>query len=232
MQLPEPREFGWALKSFDNAHSIVTHLPDGRTLFEVDHPPVRDVTAEMLTWWYGIYADLTLEIDGVSYPAFLVSHPLDHISLNSEKAVPEGPLQVGDFLNIKEAYQRNPKFSLDERLEVVALEEHRFALKATRRGVTVADLEFRFEDGPDGAKFTNHLTVGVESGWLKPLVNRVMIPWLYYEDKNYAWVLHTVEEIGNFENFLPEIFARRDQGMTIRWNRNCLADNEDRAPEG
>jgi len=232
VQLPEPREFGWALKSFDNAHSIVTHLPDGRTLFEVDHPPVRDVTAEMLTWWYGIYADLTLEIDGVSYPAFLVSHPLDHISLNSEKAVPEGPLQVGDFLNIKEAYQRNPKFSLDERLEVVALEEHRFALKATRRGVTVADLEFRFEDGPDGAKFTNHLTVGVESGWLKPLVNRVMIPWLYYEDKNYAWVLHTVEEIGNFENFLPEIFARRDQGMTIRWNRNCLADNEDRAPEG
>ncbi|MBE1292019.1 MAG: hypothetical protein GJ677_05955 [Rhodobacteraceae bacterium] len=232
MQLPEPREFGWALKNFDNAHSTVTHLPDGRTLFEVHHPPVRDVTAEMLTWWYGIYADLTLEIDGDSYPAFLVSHPLDHISLSSEKAVPDGPLKAGDFLNIQEAYQRNPKYALDERLEVVALDERRFALKATRRGVTVADLEFRFEDGPEGAKFTNHLTVGVERGWLKPLVNRVMIPWLYYEDKNYAWVLHTVEEIGNFENFLPEIFARRDQGMTIRWNRNCLADNEDRAPEG
>lgn len=232
MQLPEPREFGWALKNFENAHSTVTHLPDGRTLFEVKHPPVRDVTAEMLTWWYGIYADLTLEIDGDSYPAFLVSHPLDHISLSSEKTVPDGPLQAGDFLNIQEAYQRNPKYALDERLEVVALDERRFALKATRRGVTVADLEFRFEDGPDGAKFTNHLTVGVERGWLKPFVNRVMIPWLYYEDKNYAWVLHTVEEVGNFENFLPEIFARRDQGMTIRWNRNCLADNEDRAPEG
>ncbi len=232
MQLPEPREFGWALKNFDNAHSTVTHLPDGRTLFEVNHPPVRDVTAEMLTWWYGIYADLTLEIDGDSYPAFLVSHPLDHISLSSDKAVPDGPLKAGDFLNIQEAYQRNPKYALDERLEVVALDKRRFALKATRRGVTVADLEFRFEDGPDGAKFTNHLTVGVERGWLKSFVNRVMIPWLYYEDKNYAWVLHTVEEIGNFENFLPEIFARRDQGMTIRWNRNCLADNEDRAPEG
>ena len=232
MQLPEPREFGWALKNFDNAHSTVTHLPDGRTLFEVDHPPVRDVTAEMLSWWYGTYADLTLEIDGDSYPAFLVSHPLDHISLSSEKAVKDGPLKAGDFLNIQEAYQRNPKYALDERLEVVALDAQRFALKATRRGVTVADLEFRFEDGPDGAKFTNHLTVGVERGWLKSLVNRVMIPWIYYEDKNYAWVLHTVEEVGNFENFLPEIFARRDQGMTIRWNRNSLADNEDRAPEG
>jgi hypothetical protein len=232
VQLPEPREFGWALKNFDNAHSTVTHLPDGRTLFEVDHPPVRDVTAEMLSWWYGTYADLTLEIDGDSYPAFLVSHPLDHISLSSEKAVKDGPLKAGDFLHIQEAYQRNPKYALDERLEVVALEAQRFALKATRRGVTVADLEFRFEDGPDGAKFTNHLTVGVERGWLKSLVNRVMIPWIYYEDKNYAWVLHTVEEVGNFENFLPEIFARRDQGMTIRWNRNSLADNEDRAPEG
>lgn len=232
MHLPELREFGWELKSFENAHSTVTHLPDGRTLFEVDHPPVRDVTAEMLTWWYGVYADLTLVIDGDTYPAFLVSHPQDHISLGSEKAAPDGPLKAGDFVNIQEAYQRNPKFALDERLEVVALDGQRFALKATRRGVTVADLEFRFEDGPEGAKFTNLLTVGVESGWLKPLVNRVMIPWLYYEDKNYAWVLHTVEEVGNFENFLPEIFARRDQGMTIHWNRNCRADNEDRAPEG
>ncbi len=231
MQLPEPREFGWELKSFDNAHSMVTHLPDGRTLFEVDHPPVRDVTAEMLSWWYGVYADLTLVIDGQTYPAFMVSHPQDHISLDSEKASPEGPLTAGDFVNVKEAYQRNPKYMLDERLEVVALEEEKFALKATRRGVTVADLEFRFEDGPEGAKFTNHLTVGVESGWLKPLVNRVMIPWLYYEDKNYAWILHSVEEVGNFENFLPEIFARRHQGMTIQWDRNCLADNEDHAPE-
>ena len=231
MQLPEPREFGWELKNFDNAHSTVTHLSDGRTLFEVDHPPVRDVTAEMLAWWYGIYADLTLVIDGDVYPAFLVSHPQDHISLGSDKAAPDGPLRAGDFVLLQEAYQRNPKYALDERLEVVALDASRFALKATRRGVTVADLEFRFEDGPEGAKFTNHLTVGVATGWLKPLVNRVMIPWLYYEDKNYAWVLHTVEEVGNFENFLPEIFARRDQGMTISWDRNRVSHNQDRPPQ-
>lgn len=222
MEFPEPRDFGWDLKSFDNAFSTVTHLPDGRTLFEIEHPPVREVTAEMLCWWYGVYADLSLVIDGTTYPAFLVSHPKDHISLESEKADKERPLTAGDFVTIVEGYQRNPDFTTNERLEVVRRDETRFALRATRSGVTVADVEFHYEDGPDGLKVRNLLTVGVAKGIFKPIVNRMIIPWLYYEDKNYAWLLHSVEEIGNFENFLPEIFARRDQGMTIRWDRNSL----------
>lgn len=220
MEFPAPRDFGWELKGFDDAFSTVTHLPDGRTLFEVEHPPVREVTAEMLHWWYGVYADLTLVIDGETYPAFLVSHPLDHISLESEKEDKSRPLTAGDFVTFVEGYQRNPKLVVNERLEVVRRDESRFALRASRSGVTVADVEFSYEDGPDGLKVRNLLTVGVAKGFFKPLVNRVLIPWLYYEDKNYAWVLHSVEEIGNFENFLPEIFARRDQGMTIRWDRN------------
>ncbi len=231
MQLPDPRDFGWHLKTFDDAHSTVTHLPDGRTLFEVDHPPVREVTAEMLEWWYSVYADLTLVIDGTPYPAFLVSHPSDHISLKIVKGEQGRPLQPRDCLHIVEAYGRNPKYLLNETIEVVALETNRYALKASRRGITVADMEFRFSDGPDGVVFTNHLTVGVESGFLKALVNRVMIPWIYNEDKNYAWVLHSVEEIGNFENFLPEVFARRDQGMTITWDRNARRATDSEGPE-
>ena len=221
MHIPEPRAFGWQLKTFDNAHSKVTHLPDGRKLFEVNHPPVRGVTAEMLCWWYGVYADLQLVIDGVTYPAFLVSHPLDHISLESHKARSDGPLLPGDFVTLHEAYDRNPKYSINEYVEVIARDETQFHLRASRRGVTVADVVFEYQDGPDGATFTNHLTVGVREGLLKSFVNKVMIPWLYNEDKNYAWILHSVQEIGNFENFLPEIFARRDQGMTIVWDRTA-----------
>lgn len=224
MQMPEPREFGWALKTFDDAHATVTHLPDGRTLFEVEHPPVRDVTTEMLQWWYGAYTDLTMIIDGQAVPAFLVSHPKDHISISSTKSDATKPLQPGDMIHIMEAYQRNPKYLLKEDIEVVARDETRFALRARRRGVTVAEMEFRYMDSPEGAVFTNHLTVGVSKGVLKPLVNHVMIPWIYNEDKNYAWVLHSVEEVGNFENFLPDVFQRRAQGQVITWNRNCLSN--------
>lgn len=220
MEFPEPRDFGWSLKTFDNAFSKVTHMADGRTLFEVKHPPVREVTAEMLCWWYGVCADLTLVIDGQTHPAFLVSHPLDHVSFDSEKRNKDRPLTSGDHVTIVEAYKRRPEFLVHERLEVVALDQGRFSLRAMRGGVTVADLTIFFEDGPDGLVVRNLLTVGVEKGLLKPFVNRLIIPWLYYEDKNYAWVLHSVEEIGNLENFLPEIFARRDQGMTICWDRN------------
>ncbi|GAA6182561.1 hypothetical protein NBRC116594_39990 [Shimia sp. NS0008-38b] len=224
MNLPEVRDFGWELRRLDDGFSKVTLLPDGRTLFEVEHAPVRDVTTDMLSWWYGVYADLKLVIDEQMYPAYLVSHPLDHISLRSEKKDKDGPLSPGDFITLVEAYGRNPQHSTNERLEVTQRDKKKFALRASRRGITVADVEFVFVDGPDGAEVKNKLTVGVENGILKPLVNRWIVPWLYNEDRNYAWVRHSIEEIGNFENFLPDIYARRDQGMVISWNRNSLSD--------
>lgn len=220
MELPEPRNFGWDLKNVDKAFSKMAHLSDGRAVFEIDHQPVREVTAEMLAWWYGVCANLTLVIDGETYPAYRVSHPRDHVSFERAEHAGDRPLAAGDHVNIVEAYKRKAEFLVREQLEVVALDETQFCLRATRAGITVAHLSFFFEDGEDGLQVRNLLTVGLEKGLLKPLVNRLLIPWLYSEDKNYAWMRHSVEEIGNFENFLPEIFARRDQGMTICWDRN------------
>ncbi len=219
MKLPAAKDFGWNFKSVAEAHSTISHLPDGRTLFEVEHPVVRGITVEMLEWWYGVYADLNVVIAGETVPAFRLSHPRDHIHLINQRVAQGGPLEVGDVVKIAESYQRNPKYITKEFLEVTRRDGNGFALKAERLGVTVADIEYQFWDVEGGVQIRNLLTVGVVGGALKPLINRVFVPWLYNEDKTYAWVIHCVEEIGNFENFLSELYVRRDQGMTITWER-------------
>ncbi|MBO9478447.1 hypothetical protein J7382_12945 [Shimia sp. R11_0] len=226
MDLPEPRDFGWDLKGHEGAFSTVTHLSDGRTLFEVEHSPVQGVTAEMLHWWYGVYADLTLVIDGERYPAFLVAHPTEHVSLTSEKHDAGAPLAPGDHVTLVEVYGGDLRRLVNQRFEVTHLDASRYALQVKVKGVVIADVEFRYRDGDNGAAVRNTFTLGLRRGLWKPFVNRLLLPWVYHEDKTYAWVQHNIEEIGNLENFLPEIYARRDQGMTIYWNRNQPPDRD------
>jgi hypothetical protein len=225
MKSPKPRNLGWTLKRLEGAHLTMTLLSDGRTQYKIEHSKVRGVTAEMISWWYGVYADLTLVIDGQVFPAFLISHPTDHISLKKETSTPNETLQPGDHIIIQECYNQEMDQILNERLTVLSLENDFYTLQVSRAGMRVADIEFRFNDCDSGVNFTSKLTVGVELGPLKSLINRIIIPWLYFRNRNWeksnaAWMQHTVEEIGNFENFLPEIFNRRHQGLNIVWNRD------------
>ena len=71
---------------------------------------------------------------------------------------------------------------------------------------------------PEGLKISTRLCVGVADGWAKTLINQVFVPLLFDEKKTEAWMLHNVEEVGSWENFLPVIFERRTQGDFIVWD--------------
>lgn len=224
MDLPEPRDFGWTLRKPDTAHMTISHLFDGRAVFTLDHAPLPGVTADMLSWWYRVFTDLQLKIDGHLWPAFFVSHPYDHVSIKSEKKDPKGRLQVGDYLLVKEVYQRNPKFPVSERAQLSQLDRSGMSLRLYRGKLTVGRVATIFKDGPEGALVQSQLSLGVQQGIFKYLVNRFIVPQIYDEPLHYAWAQHNIEEIGAFVHFLPDIYSRRDQGMTIRWERNRASE--------
>ena len=56
-----------------------------------------------------------------------------------------------------------------------------------------------------------YLTVGPENPIGRIFVNRLVRPRLFPDDKARAWLRHNVEEVGNFEFFLPELYARRER---------------------
>lgn len=54
-------------------------------------------------------------------------------------------------------------------------------------------------------KYTNWLVAGIEGplARVNPLLRRAMFP----DDRARAWLTHNVEEVGNFEWFLPSLYA-------------------------
>ncbi|WP_412550923.1 hypothetical protein [Shimia sp. MIT910701] len=220
MELPPPGAFDWSLRGLEEAETVFTQSRDGRIIMEVRHPVVAGVTCEMVHWWFGVYAHLKLQIDGDVFDAFKVWHPRDHKYLRRADAEWSGPLRPGDRVSLSEAYGPSQEYSNTETVQIVRLDQQGFGLRAIRLGLTVADLSYAFDDTPEGLEVSTRLCVGVANGWAKTLINQVFLPLLFDEKKTEAWMLHNVEEVSSWASFLPEVFARREQGDFIVWDRD------------
>lgn len=218
MELSPPGAFDWSLRGLEDAETVFTQSRDGRIIMEVRHPVVPGVTTEMVHWWFGVYAHLKLQIDGEIFDGFQVCHARDHKYMRRADKGWSGPLRPGDRVSLSEAYGPKQEYSTSETVQIVRIDRAGFGLRANRLGLAVADLSYAYEDTPEGLKVSTRLCVGVASGWAKTLINQVFVPLLFDEKKTEAWMLHNVEEVSSWANFLPAIFARRDQGDLIIWN--------------
>ncbi len=217
--LPPPRDFGWALRGLEEAETVFTQTQDGRIVMELHHPIVPGVTAEMVAWWFGVYAHQKLTVDGQTYLAFQVWHPRDHAHIERAGQKPHAPLKAGDSVTLAEAYGRDMRYTTNETLRVLRRSAENYAIRSVRWGLTVAELEYSYQDTADGLKISTQLCIGVPDGWAKTLINQVFIPVLFDEKKTEAWMQHNVEEISAWVHFLPDIYALRDQGEVIVWDR-------------
>ncbi|MCP4208448.1 MAG: hypothetical protein GY767_15545 [Shimia sp.] len=219
MELPPPGEFEWSLRGLEEAKTVFTQNRDGRIVLEVRHPVVTGVTAEMVDWWFGIYAHLHIQTVGERLQAFKLWHPRDHISIQRADKGWFGHLKPGDRVTLKETYGANKEYGNTETFFVTKRDREGYALIVKRFGLTVADMRYAFEDTPEGLCVSTRLCVGVADGWAKTLINHFFVPLLFDEKKTEAWMSHNVEEVGAWSHFLPEIFALREQGDVIMWGR-------------
>ncbi len=52
------------------------------------------------------------------------------------------------------------------------------------------------------------MLIGTAAPVLRSLVNGVIRRWRFTDAMGPAWLRHNVEEVGNFEHFLPALYAR------------------------
>jgi len=56
------------------------------------------------------------------------------------------------------------------------------------------------------------MTIGF-SGWLRRTgLNPWLIEWRFPAERRNAWLKHSVEEIGNLQFFLPDLYRRSQPG--------------------
>ena len=200
--LPEPLRLPWELKENLTAKSGVDELRDGRTKYWVDEI-LKGVTPKMFVWWFngGLLGDM--DIDGRLVSRYRVWHPYDHVNarllLNRPLEAKQGAIgELEEFFGRKPEYYTNPAVRVDQ------IDEEAISTTWFENGIAIGHLDHELEAVPDGTRLGHVMYVPGESTTL----GKLLAPRVWPRAMGEAWLKHGIEEMANFENFLPQLYER------------------------
>jgi hypothetical protein len=209
LELPEPLPIKWLCKPVETALSGVEILDDGRVFCWIEHEILRNVTPAMLVWWFS-HLEGDVEIDGRKYNRYRVWHPRDHLFAEYAKRDSDGSVGVGSVIHLAEMFDANPAYLIHIFTEIKKLDETGYIHHPRLHGLRLAEMEYSFEPVSEGTKYRNSLTFGVKGG-LGRVLNPLLRKFFFDEKRGLAWLKHNIEEVGNFEFFLPGLFAAENK---------------------
>lgn len=206
-RLPTPLDLPFTLKPLNSADTGVETLPDGRTKYWIRHDIVRGVTPAMLDWWFR-HLEGTIRFGGRTYNRYRFWHPRDHVHASYHKRLPDGSVGPGAQIRLIEVLGRNRRFLVDTITHIERLDEGGYIHNPEVHGRTaMARMEYAFEPTPAGTRYENCLIIGANAPWY-PLVRPLVHAFVFTQAQGQAWLRHNVEEVGMFENFLPELYQQ------------------------
>ncbi|HEY8561140.1 MAG TPA: hypothetical protein VIL74_12265 [Pyrinomonadaceae bacterium] len=212
-EVPAPLPTTWLCKPVESAASGVDILADGRVFCWIEHEILNGVTPEMLVWWFS-HLEGEVEIDGARYDRYRVWHPRDHLFAEYVKRNADGTVGVGSVIHLAEMFDANPKYLIHIFTEIVKLDETGYIHQPRMHGLRLAEMEYAFEPVAGGTKYRNSLTFGIK-GRLGRLLNPLLRRFFFDEKRGRAWLKHNIEEVGNFEFFLPKLFESENERTAL-----------------
>lgn len=201
----------WTPKQVSDAKYGREVLPDGRIKYWIEHTIVKSVTPEMLVWWFQ-HLEGDMDFQGKTFNRYHVWHPEDHVHVSYESKLPDGSVGVGAKLRIVEYFGRNKKYLVNVVSDIEKLDTEGFIHNPRLYGyIPMARMEYQFENTPEGTLYKNCLIIGGKSK-LPKWVFRLIELFFFDSRHGLAWIKHNIEEVGQFESFLPELYKSSLKG--------------------
>lgn len=195
----------WQMKPLGSAVTSFIKEKNGLLTLTISHDVVRGVTPGMLAWWFQNLGE-SMSFNGEAYPRYLVWHPVDHIHWELVRHGPGGSTGQGAYFRIVEAFGARPEHYIDSVEYVEKCDEEGLSLVRRVMGVEVFRLEHRFTEVPGGTQYDSRMSIGCSVPILDIIFNYLVRPLVFSDRSGVAWLQHNIEEVGNFEIFLPELY--------------------------
>jgi len=200
--LPEPLQLPWRLRENLTAHWGIDSLGDGRTKYWVDEV-LTGVTPQMFVWWFsgGVLGDM--DIDGRAVPRYRVWHPYDHVGARLLENRPAEADQ-GAVAELEEYFGRDIRCYTNPAVRIDQIGEQSITTTWFEHGIAIGHLDHELEAMPGGMRLGHVMYVPGES----TTVGRLLAERVWPRAMGEAWIRHGIEEMGNFQNFLPRLYER------------------------
>jgi hypothetical protein len=205
--LPSPLDLPWTLRPASSADSGSERRGDGSTRYWIHHDLLRGVTPRMLAWWYS-HLEGHVTVRGRTFNRYRLAHPFDHVHASYARRCPDGTIGPGSSIRVREVLGRDLRHAVNVESDIEKLDEEGLELAPrlilANRLTTIPRLvhsAHRFIPASNGTYYESTLTIG-GSAWWQRASARLLVP----EGLGDAWIRHSVEEVGSFEQFLPSLY--------------------------
>lgn len=203
--LPPKRNFGWKMKPLESAKTNFIIDDDGVFKLSILHDTITGVSPDMLLWWFkNIGGEMYYK--GKIYPKYLVWHPNDHIHWSLANNSGNNKVGEGSYFRIVEAFNRNQNYLIDSVEQVEKLDETGIRLIKRIGKLEVFSLQHDFIPDGNNTIYKSQMIVGANQNLFGKILNSFIRRFSFTEDMATAWLKHNIEEVGNFEYFLPELY--------------------------
>jgi len=201
--LLDPLKLPWELRDNLTARSGVDQLRDGRTKYWVNEV-LTGITPEMFVWWFsgGILGDM--DVKGRTLPRYRVWHPYDHVGVRLLANRPAEASQ-GAVAELEEYFGRDPRFYTNPAVRIDQISEQAITTTWFEHGIAIGHLDHELEAVPAGMRLGHVMYVPGEP----TTVGRLLAERVWPRAMGEAWIRHGIEEMGNFTNFLPQLYDRQ-----------------------
>lgn len=188
---------------------------NGTVLVQIEHDRVKDVTPEMIRWWFENLARTTnwngVDFSGPEISFYHLWHCRDHIALTPLNSVPGGPenhgFQQGADSRIEERFNE-VHFHVHTVMHTTKLDNHEFTFLITAGGIPFGRITHLYEQEEDGCSFYAETEMGSRIPVIGWLINWLLLPFVYNKKTAWNWITHNVEETGRTEDVLPILYAK------------------------
>jgi hypothetical protein len=173
--------------------------------FWIKHDLLKGVTPAMLAWWFS-NLEGDVDIEGQLLSRYRVWHPFDHVHARYARRLPDGSIGPGAQIDFLEYLGGTQKHKLEILTTIEKLDEQGYIHNPVVRGISLARMKDTFREVAGGTLYESALIVpSSRRSWF---FRKIVVPILFPEPKGQAWIKHNVEEVGCFENFLPNLYRR------------------------
>lgn len=203
-----PRDLPWELPDYRLASTHWEIGEDGRIHTWVEHFLLRDISPQMVSWFYRYLPISTIEYQGVTYPLYHIFHPTEHGTIRVIEAATDGTPGMG----LGSIIQREEWFGpYDSRgaARIVEYSDAGFLAIPEVAGIAIGEVRHSFHAVNGGTSYRVDTIIGSDLPVLGPLLNLYLRKKVFHPLMLEQWQRHQLEEVASLQFFLNKLYAQR-----------------------
>lgn len=200
----------WSYPALSEASYHYKTLDDGRIQIHLEHPLVRNVTPEMISWWYQNLSIGEVNIDGINYPYYQIFHLSEHGQTNIKHAATDGSPGMGAGAIVYRQETFGP-FKSRGQGRIQRFDDFGYVAIPVTGPLELGKIEHSFKPVSGGTLYTVDAVLGSQIPYYGWAINYYIRNKQFSEPAIKEWLRHQVEEVGSLPHYLPKIYTANTQ---------------------